>query len=267
MSPSEGDSPLTNLPPSETEGGQIPTSDVEILPDERDKMLTIVGSEGTSVQLPSGKIDFQEFMTSLASSLSEKQLVGLVKVLVNSGNLAHFRSLVDMLEIAETRSAFEDPEKVTILEETASQYGLSQWANELGKELSSITRADLEDWWDYFTQMAAIKGFRTGTIDALSQGTNLWNATASLAKKMGDIPANYRFLQASLINNPDEVARRLTEINHPIAYLEVLTGEAWEDMCRSDEFLKAFVALSEATTPTNVQEAVVATIKLALSRG
>ena len=55
--------------------------------------------------------------------------------------------------------------------------------------------------------------------------------------RRGNDPATYRFLPPYLINNPQEVTKVLGEINQPKAFIEVLTGEAWEDLRKSKKFL------------------------------
>lgn len=233
---------------------------------QRKGILALVRGDEPTIDLPSGERSLPELLDTLAGALSKAEMLEFVEGLIARQSVDDFKDLLEVLEIFRTTTSFTDPENVEILEATAKQYGLVFWAERQGKDLTVITRADLGDWWDFFTQMAASKGFQPGSIDVKSQQNNLWKATSELAKKMSENPAAYRFLPAYLINNPQEVARALDEIANPIAFIEVLTGEAWEDLCRSAVFLEAFGGLGSEVKAEGSKEAAIATVMLALQR-
>lgn len=213
------------------------------------------------VQLPDKTASIGEIAESIAD-LPPKKFIILLQEITRRGLSDQLRGIVDVFEIMATKSGFDDPEKVKILEEAAPEYGFSCWIkSQEGKSLRSATRNDLQDWWDFYTQMTAMRGYNPGSIDQQNRETNLWKATANLARKMSKDPAIYMYLPPYLINNPQQVEKVLSEINDPIAFIEILTGEAWEDLQKSEGFLSAF-----STQENTGAEGAVASVMLALQR-
>jgi len=96
---------------------------------------------------------------------------------------------------------------------------------------------------------------------------NLWKATRSLASKMSEESARYGYLQPYNVNDPRLVEKALSEITDPYAWIEVLVGEAWEDICQCPELLKAFTTVKATDEENDIspQQGVIATISIALS--
>ena len=69
---------------------------------------------------------------------------------------------------------------------------------------------------------------------------NLWPGTKDLAQKIHNNPSIYKYLPASHINHPELVLKVLKEIENPIAFMELMLGDTWENLKSSPDFLKAF---------------------------
>jgi len=169
-------------------------------------------------------------------------VIQLVRNIVERGDVGKLRQLVDAMEIMNTSSAFADFARVRTLEEIAERYPFRTWLRLAGKQYN---RASLIEYWTFFTKMARHGwNYQPGNINPTGTLATLWRATGTLAGKMMQAPADYGHLPAILVNNPEQVDKVLNQIADPVAFLEVLVGEAWEDMMRSEKFLSAF-ALNE----------------------
>lgn len=172
--------------------------------------------------------------------LSTAQVLKVMKYMITERrNADDLRLLLDVLEIANTDSAFNDPKKRELLEKAMTIYNFKAWLDGMGIPSQNATRQDLIQWWESYMEISKEFGFETaGHIDTGNVG--LWKATRNLAAKMQKNPADYNFLPATLINNPGQVDRALQQINKPIPFVEVLTGEAWEDLIQSVKFISGF---------------------------
>ena len=171
------------------------------------------------------------------------EFVGVVKTILEIRGSSELKTLIDGLEIQATQTAFREgnEEQVKILQTVASKYPFSKWLDAQGVDAKIADRQDLINWWDTMILMAGESGYKNGPgnegIDSVSREVNLWKATGSLAQKMQNNQAAYRYLPPLLINYPTEVARVLGEINEPEPFLEVLMGENCDDMRKSPTFL------------------------------
>ncbi len=195
-------------------------------------------------------------LTTALSELPMDKLISILKEIIRKGKGDQLREVVDALEIMTTESSFRDANKKDVLEATVTKYNFEWWLNTTERKKS---REAVIDFWDFVMTMAFNAGLKTGTINSISQTTNLWKATGNLAKKMLENPSKYRFLPAILINNPELVSKTLMEITDPKAFQEVLVGESWEDMTASDIFLGGF-----SLTEDKNAEGCVATLMLCL---
>lgn len=187
-----------------------------------------------------------------------------IKVIVRKRGADQLRGVLDALEIISTPSAFSDAEKVKNLTSLAGKYPLSWWLSSRDAELS---RQSIIDYWSFFMVMAGVIGFKAGKINEVSQTTNLWQATANLADKMTKSPGVYRHLPPILINNAEQVDRVLAEISDPIAFMEILIGEAMEDMRTAPEFFKAFATFDVNEDGNDAVEKAIASVMIALQKG
>lgn len=210
-----------------------------------------------------GNLEPDAVAGALVVALEAAEVRELIVAIVRKGGADELKALVGVVEILMTPSAMEDPEKVEALTQAAQMYGLRQWLERRGDTSEGLTRDNIMMWWDFFMEMSATLNVTAQTIDNTSQETNLWKATSALASKMSANQATYRFLPPYLINHPTEVDRVLGEIKSPVAFLEVLTGESWEDLQKSPEFLEAFVGV-EPREGQSIAAAVIETIMLAL---
>ena len=175
--------------------------------------------------------------------LAFPEFVGVLKTILEIRGSEKLKTLIDGLEIQATQTAFRkgNKEQVNILETVANKYPLSKWLDAQGVDTKIADRQDLISWWDTMMLMAGESGYKNGPgnegIDSVSREVNLWKATGSLAQKMQNNQAAYRYLPPLLINYPTEVARVLGEINEPEPFLEVLMGENCDDMRKSPTFL------------------------------
>jgi len=185
-------------------------------------------------------------------SIALTEFVGVLTNILEIRGSAELKTLIDGLEIQATLTAFRDDnkEQVKILETVAGKYPLSKWLEAQGVDPKIADRQDIISWWDTMMLMAGENGYQNGPnnegIDTVSRDVNLWKATGTLAKKMQDDPAAYRYLPPLLINYPTEVARVLGKINDPEPFLEVLTGESFDDMRRSPKFLGSMSLIKDA---------------------
>lgn len=176
--------------------------------------------------------------------------------------------LISELEIRQTPSAFtENNPQLNLLEQSMKLNPLSFYLEQMGVEPQEATRSEIINWWDTLMQMAANLGYNPGGIDNTSRETNLWKATASLARKMQMTPASYRYLPAVLINHPSEVDRVLNEINEPEPFLEVLVGESYEDMKLFPVLIGALSILKRDGDISRTPEDGILSIHLILQRG
>lgn len=202
-----------------------------------------------------------------AGQLTADEFLEFLRRIVQAGKGARLETLLQAITIEQTRSLFEDPVATAIVERVARSHPFTRWLDDMGIPRTAATRANLMAWWDIFIVMASEAGYRgRGQINDTSQSTNLWHATGALAEKMGRNPAAYRYLPNLLVNHPEEVGRKLGEIVDPTAFIEILVGEAMEDMRRSPVFLGAFSTVTEVGADPTVEEALYST-SLALKRG
>lgn len=216
------------------------------------------------IEFPQGKVIANDILRGLAEQLSPPEFLKALEDMIRKGFGDRCKEVIDFIEIMANETAFreDNTEQIAILEQAAAEYGFGYWLEQQGKEAKEATREDFISWWDFFMTMAGERGYTpSGHINTVGQTTNLWRATGSLAKKMTENASVYMHLPALLINNAEQVARTLDQIEDPRAFAEVLTGEAWEDMAKSPAFLSAF-----ATTAQEGAEGAVGTIKLALQR-
>ncbi|VVA44228.1 conserved hypothetical protein [Candidatus Roizmanbacteria bacterium] len=181
--------------------------------------------------------------------LALPEFVGVVRTILEMRGSSELKTLIDSLEIQATQTAFREENKgqVKILETVAGKYPFSKWLESQGVDAKNADRRDLIDWWDTMMLMAGEHGYVVPGhegIDSTSLQMDLWKATGSLARKMQDNPASYRYLPPLLINYPTEVARVLGEINDAEPFIEVLTGEKFEDMRQSPVFLGSMSLIS-----------------------
>jgi hypothetical protein len=188
--------------------------------------------------------------------MTQDEFLTFLRQVIAARKADELREVLDAIEIMGTQSAFVNADKTCVLEQIAEEYPFSWWLEQTGKGRS---RAALIEYWDFFRVMSASRGFTVGTINNIGQSTNLWKATGPLAVQMLRDPARYCYLPAILINNAEQVAKKLSEIADPIAVLEVLVGEAFEDMAKSPKFLGAF-----STTDKKNAEGAIASIMLCL---
>lgn len=221
----------------------------------------IVLRDGTPVMLG-------DVAEAIAESKHSQELTAGLLTLVKQGLGEELQLLVAALTIANTVSIFEEGADVSKLEEVARAYPFSRYLKEMGIGNDQASRRHLINWWESYMFMCGQTGTSHGQINQTGGTTNLWQATAALARKMRDDPARYRFLPAILINHPQEVTRVLNEINDATAFIEVLVGEAIDDLRRSPTFLGAFstVARRNGTVIRTIPEALYS-VHLALKRG
>ncbi len=200
------------------------------------------------------------------------KFIGILRNVLEMRGSSELKTLIDNLEIQATPTAFREDnrEQVKILETVASEFPFSQWLESQGVSTKKTDRQDLINWWDTMMLMAGEGGYSVPGnegIDKVSRQVNLWKATGSLAKKMQGDPAAYRYLPPLLINYPTEVARVLGEINEPEPFLEVLTGERFEDMRQSPVFLGSMSLVNnpEGKIMRTIQHALYS-VKLVLQR-
>lgn len=172
------------------------------------------------------------------SHLPAERVIPMLRHIVEQGEVSRLRQLIDALEIVATTSAFTDFERSRILSEVATKYRFAAWLQRSRKQYSRVA---LLEYWDFFMKMAR-HGWHyiPGSINTTGTSGVLWRATGTLAAKMAKSPADYCHLPAILVNNPEQVTKVLHEITDPVAFLEVLVGEAWEDMVTCQSFLAAF---------------------------
>lgn len=126
---------------------------------------------------------------------------------------------------------------------------------------TAIEKGHADKLKDFIMVICRQRGYVShGHINPAAQNVNLWKATANLAERMRKNPVDYCYLPPMLINNPELVERTLNEIRNPYAFLEVLTGESWQDMCKCSEFLRGFSTYSNL----DAEEGCIATIAIAL---
>ena len=161
-------------------------------------------------------------------------------------NADEVRVLLDLLEIMNTPSAFDDPEdaggkKVQTLEEVATSYSFRDWLTEQQIAPHEATKLHVMAWWDYFKNRCKDRGYTPGTINQAGFDTDLWKGTAALSQKMKADPKKYGYLPWQLVNQPEVVSKALQQdIEDPEAWIEILVGETMEDMEKSDSFLQVF---------------------------
>lgn len=179
-----------------------------------------------------------EELTAALGNLPPEQVIPIIRAIVERGQVQRLRQLVDALEIVTTSSAFDDESRASILKEVAAKYPFSAW---LRRSRKAYNRGSLLEYWDFFMKMARHGwNYNPGAINESGTSGILWRATGNLAAKMAKSPGDYSHLPAILVNNAEQVAKVLREINDPMAFVEVLVGESWDDMVRCPEFLAAF---------------------------
>ncbi len=228
----------------------------------RDALITTVQKQDITLQLPGGPVSLTQIKEALRQrGLTEEEVLFFAcDIIAQAGRADTAKLILDAREIACTPSAFSDTQKAEVLEGAAKDFGLHGWIdNQEGKTCQNITRDDILLWWDSFMQMAAVRGHVPGGIDAQSRTLNLWKATAKLRGKIEANPARYKFLPGDLANNPQLVGQILRNVEDPIAFIELMTGEAIEDM--TEEFLNGF-----STTDHKGIEGAVHAVMLALQR-
>ncbi len=193
------------------------------------------------LQIGGMEISVEAIGTALAG-LSPNEFIAAVRSVLKKGGGDHLQLLIQGLEIQMTPTAFTSTNpNLRILEEVAREYPLTRWLKNMGISLTDARRSHVCQWWETFMLMATEHGYVPfGQIDQIGRNTNLWKATGPLAAKMQKNPAAYRFLPALLINHPQEVARVLGELREAEPFVEVLTGERFEDLRTSPVFLGAF---------------------------
>ncbi|EKE10867.1 MAG: hypothetical protein ACD_15C00190G0002 [uncultured bacterium] len=146
------------------------------------------------------------------------------------------------LEIMQTKSSFRggDRNYLAILEKALALNPLSFYAKHQNIPFEQVGRVDIINWWTTLMQMAAVNGYCQDGIDCISRKSNFWKATVNLASKMQANPSAYQFLPALLINYPKEVERVLGVVQDPIPFLEILIGEAYEDILELPKLIEAF---------------------------
>lgn len=198
-----------------------------------------MSEELRTLRLREGAIEITiEELTATLGNLPPEQIVPIIRAIVECGQVQRLRQLVDALEIVTTTSAFDDESRAPILKEVAARYPFSAW---LQRSRKAYNRASLLEYWDFFMKMARHGwNYNPGAINESGTSGILWRATGNLATKMAKFPGDYCHLPAILVNNAEQVEKVLREINDPMAFVEVLVGEAWDDMIKCPEFLAAF---------------------------
>ncbi|MBI4598975.1 hypothetical protein HY734_02130 [Candidatus Uhrbacteria bacterium] len=194
-----------------------------------------------ALQIAGVEVSIEEIGIALAE-LKPEEFISAVRNILNSGGGDQLQLLIQGLEIQMTPSAFTpENSNLIVLEQVAQEYPLTRWLKGMGIATTTAKRFHICRWWETFMLMASEHGYVPfGQIDQISRSTNLWKATGPLAGKMQKNPAAYRFLPALLINHPQEVTRVLGELMEAEPFVEVLTGERFEDLRTSSTFLGAF---------------------------
>ncbi|MFC1656044.1 hypothetical protein ACFL3C_04185 [Patescibacteria group bacterium] len=224
--------------------------------------------EAIQISVGGKSLTIEDIGTALQGLEVPELMKAMERLLVTIGG-EQFKLILDGFEIGMTHSAFseERAEQLPKLLEVIKKFPFTTWLTEMGIPFTGAMRKHLCEWWDAFMLLAVEMGYIAGRIDSTSRTTNLWKATAKLAAKMQADPAAYKFLPALLINHPSEVERVLSALNEPVPFIEVLTGEAIEDMRLCPEFLGAFSTIQHKGDTVRSAENAVLSITLALQRG
>lgn len=224
--------------------------------------------ENVPVAAPTGSIidNEKEVLSQALITMTTNDFLNLMTEIVRKRGSEALTFLISGLEIMQTPSAFqkENETRLQPLAKALEKNPLSFYAEHRNVPAKEITRKDIIDWWSTLMQMASVLGYSPSGIDGVSRQTNLWKATANLAAKMQLNPALYRFLPPVLINYVSEVERVLSEINEPIAFLEILIGERYEDMLQFPKLIEAFSIIERNGSISRTTEDGILSIQLAL---
>jgi hypothetical protein len=207
---------------------------------------TITMDERQPEAVPTVDLDFldpeQLSVIRATTNLEPDQIVALLTaIVVGNKNADRLKSLIDMLEIASTESAFDGSDRQSSLEKAMETYNFKAWLDGMGVATNQCTREDLINWWGTYMKMCGQFGQgRDGERIEGAGATGLWKATRELASKMQADPAKYMYLPPAFINDAGQVDRVLSQLDDPETFIEVLTGEAIEAIRGSTKFLAGF---------------------------
>lgn len=221
------------------------------------------GAEGTLSP------EVQAFL-GMTRSLPTGEIVGIIRELASQpGRIDELRNVLDALEISATNSAFDDQRKVKTLEKVMRKFNFKNWLAKMNIDPASADRTHLVEFWGSYMELAKVYGHvGNGVIDPREQ-TSLWKATLRLAKQMQARPTEYCNLHPLAANNATQVAKVMEQIEAPTPFLEVLTGEAWEDMAKSQEFIVGFLPANptdKIETPEDARAEVIWQVRMVLNR-
>ena len=203
-----------------------------------------------------------------ADGLTVEQMATLIRVLIAApGRIDQFKSVLDALELSTTTSAFDDREKIKILERVMTKYHFRDYLEKMGIKPNDAMRADIIKYWESFMELTEVHGLSTGGIIDPKAQTSLWKATSRLAGKMQQNAAQYNNLPPLSANHAIQVQKTLADLEAPRPFLEILTGEAWEDMVKSPRFISGFQTHeSSSKDPIDIQSDTIHQVRMVLNR-
>lgn len=219
-------------------------------------------------------LTLQRVSEYLCRKLSDEKKLEMMFALARTTKKGYDEAVVllGIFDIRNTHSVFkasgdaEQKRKREILEAVAAQYPFRFWLQSQNIKTHEATRVDFMNWWSFFTNMCAHRGFTHGTIDNTVQKNNLWKATADLAQKMRDNPADYGFLPGYLVNHPELVREKLMGgIKASGPWAEILIGDTIDNMSQSPVFMEACSIIDKEIGDSPFERAI-ATIALIFSR-
>ena len=214
------------------------------------------------------KVDPSVVIAALGELEQYKLLSIISGVLEQTGSEA-LKLIVDGLQIMQTKSAFRESNlnNLNPLQRALGENPLYLYLEQMDIKPSEAKRKHIIAWWDTLMQFASFLGYNPGGIDDISKTNNLWKATSGLALKMQKKPSTYHYLPSILINYSAEVTRVLSQISEPIPFIEILVGEAYEDM---EKFPHLIAAMSTIKRDGKISQRVadgVLSIHMVLQRG
>lgn len=209
-------------------------------------------------------VSIDQLAKAFGDLTQQEQIVFLQRVVQNR---AEFEVLYSAFVILATETNFDNPDKVTILENTATKRSFARYLKDRKISPENATRKDLIDWWSVFMKMANMNGYAGQEVDLASTGDNLWLATRNLSLEMQADPKSYDYLPGQLANHLAEVSKILERVEDARAFLTLLMGESWKDMQRSPAFMKAFLPTEIEIAPEEIISEVIYHVSILLKTG
>jgi hypothetical protein len=186
--------------------------------------------------------DLAKQVVSRLSLWDPTSTLQFVELIIEEGKIDGFRDILSAMEIVKKLTIFrpESAKQAAVLERVMTNLPFQAW---LERHERRPSRSALMDYWTHVMAVAKSVGLVADTIDPRAVDITVLKATRTLANKMTLNPAAYAYLAPLNINHAAEVSRALGQIKQPIPFLEVLVGEAFEDMQWSQKFLSAWCLL------------------------